>query len=122
MNNKFYPWAMPLQTSVPSQKLLPSQPEYGTVSTITWEQYEAMKKTAADEVRKSNKRKSNRKSYHRMKNNKDKYKKNLVKKRKYLQSFRAAKKEGVSVKEYISSMKNKEQDVAETLLSLGKED
>jgi hypothetical protein len=109
MNNKFYPWAMPLQAPLPSQKI-PSQPD-GAV--MTWEQYQAIKKKTADEVRKVKKSKSNRKSYHRMKNNEEKYKKNLIKKKKYLQTFRAAKKESIQ--------KKKEEDAVDSLLSLGKE-
>jgi hypothetical protein len=112
MNNKFYPWAMPLQTSVPSQKL-PSQPD-GAVKIMTWEQYQALKKKTADEVRKSKKRKSSKKSYYRMMNNEEKYTEYKIRKRKEKQ-MRAAKKESINEE-------NKErEDVAETLLSLGKE-
>jgi len=117
MNNKFDPLALPLQAPLPSQKL-PSQTEYGAV--LQWEQYQSLKTMMADEKRKSNKRKSNRMSYQRMKNNEEKYKKNKMRKRKDSQTRRAAKKEGVSVKEYINSIKNKHEDAAEVLLSLGK--
>jgi primase-polymerase (primpol)-like protein len=117
MNNNFHPWAAPLKAPLPSQKLSPSQD--GTV-IMKWEEYQAIKKARADEERKSNKRKSNRMSYQRMKNNEEKYKKNKMRKRKDSQTRRAAKKEGVSVKEYINSIKNKHEDAAEVLLSLGK--
>ncbi len=80
-----------------------------------------MKKTTADEVRKSKNRNASRKSYYRMKNNEAKYKKHIIRSRKNQQTSREAKEEGVSVKEYISNIKNDEKVVAETLLSLGKE-
>ncbi|KAL7448881.1 hypothetical protein ACHAWC_001001 [Mediolabrus comicus] len=120
MNNKSHPWTVPLQAPLPSQKL-PSQPEDGAFA-MTWEQYQSIKTMTADEERKANKRKSNRKSYQRMKNNEEKYKKNKMRKKKNSQTRRAAKKEGVSVKEYINSIKNKKEreDAAELLLSFAK--
>jgi hypothetical protein len=105
MNNKSHPWTVPLQAPLPSQKLS----EYGAV-TMSWEQYLSKKKVMVEAVRKVKKSKSNRKSYHRMKNNEEKYKKNLIKKKKYLQTFRAAKKEGVSVNEYINRKKKERVD------------
>ena len=109
MNNKFYPWAMPLQAPLPSQKL-PSQPD-GAV--MTWEQFQAIKKKTADEVRKSKNRKASRKSYYRMMNNEEKYRKRKIRNRMNNRRWRAAKKESIQ--------KKKEEDVVETLLSLGKE-
>ena len=110
MNNKFYPWAMPLQAPLPSQKL-PSQPSDGA-DTVTWEQYQAIKKATADEVRKSKNRKWSRKKYYRMKSNEERYRKRKIRNRMNNQRWRAAKKESI----------NKErEDAAETLLSLGKE-
>ena len=109
MKNKFHPWAPPLQAPLPSQKLLPQD---GT-DTVTWEQYQAIKKATADEVRKSKNRKWSRKKYYRMKNNEERYRKRKIRNRMNNQRWRAAKKE---------SIKNKErEDAAETLLLLGKE-
>ena len=112
MNNKFYPWAMPLQTSVPSQKL-PSQQADGAV--MTWEQYQAIKKKTADEVRKSKNRKASRKKYYRMMSNEEKYRKRKIRNRMNNRRWRAAKKEKESIQ------KKKEEDAVDSLLSLGKE-
>ena len=109
MKNKFHPWAPPLQVPLPSQKLTSQD----GADIMSWEQYQAIKKKTADEVRKSNKRKSNRKSYYRRMNDEEKYEKQKIRTRLNQQRWRAAKKE---------SIKNKErEDAAETLLSLGKE-
>ena len=104
MNNKFYPWAMSLQAPLPSQNL-PSQP-------MSWEQYQAIKKKTADEVRKSNKRKSSRKSYYRRMNDEEKYEKRKIRTRMNKQRWRAAKKE--------EGIKKKENEVAEVLASWSK--
>ena len=109
MKNKFHPWVMPLQAPLPTQKLT-SQPD-GAV-TMTWEQYQAIKKKTADEARKSKNRKASRKSYYRMMNNEEKYRKHKIRKRKDKQKMRAATKESI----------NKEHEhAAGLLLSLGKQ-
>ncbi len=102
MNNKFHPWAAPLQAPLSSQKLLPSQD--GT-ATVTWEQYQAIKKVTADEVRKSKNRKWSRKKYYRMMSNEEKYRNRMNNVR-----WRAAKKE---------SIKKEREDAVEALLLLG---
>lgn len=111
MNNKFHPWAAPLQAPLPSQKLLPSQD--GT-DIMTWEEYQAIKKATANEVRKSKKRKWNRKNYYHMMSNEEEYRKHKIRNRMYSRRWRAAKKEKESIQ------KKKEEDAVESLLSIAK--